>query len=189
MVQHSHPYMITGKTIALTRQTFAGKVMSLPFNMLCRFVIVFLPRNAGDIRVVGSIPRSGRSPGKGHGYPLQFSCLENPIDRGIWQATVHRFTKIWTWLKRFHIIGIKNQINPQPKRAPHSILFSVFLGVLGLLTLSNRIHTPAMSFSAATVKSYFIFNKYGKVLQSKQGSISWEHNCLQARLVKLCESY
>ena len=45
MVQFSHPYMITGKTIALTRQTFVGKVMSLHFNMLSRLVIAFLPRN------------------------------------------------------------------------------------------------------------------------------------------------
>ena len=45
MVQHSHPYMTTGKTIALTRQTFVGKVMSLLFNMLSRLVITFLPRS------------------------------------------------------------------------------------------------------------------------------------------------
>ena len=45
MVQLSHPYMTTGKTIALTIQTFVGKVMSLIFNMLCRFVIAFLPRS------------------------------------------------------------------------------------------------------------------------------------------------
>ena len=45
MVQHSHPYMTTGKTIALTTQTFVGKVMTLLFNMLSRFVIAFLPRS------------------------------------------------------------------------------------------------------------------------------------------------
>jgi len=45
MVQLSHPYMTTGKTIALTRQTFVGKVMSLLFNMLSRFVIAFLSKN------------------------------------------------------------------------------------------------------------------------------------------------
>ena len=45
IVQLSHPYMTTGKTIALTRQTFVGKVMSLLFNMLCRLVITFLPRS------------------------------------------------------------------------------------------------------------------------------------------------
>ena len=47
LVQLSHPYMTTGKTIALTRQTFVGKVMSLLFNMLSRLVIDFLPRNKG----------------------------------------------------------------------------------------------------------------------------------------------
>ena len=45
MVQHSHPYMTTGKTIALTRRTFVSKVMSLLFNMLSKFSIAFLPRN------------------------------------------------------------------------------------------------------------------------------------------------
>ena len=45
IVQHSHPYMTAGKTIALTRWTFVGKVMSLLFNMLCRLVITFLPRS------------------------------------------------------------------------------------------------------------------------------------------------
>ena len=42
--------------------------------------------NAGDIRDAGSIPRSGRSPGEGNSNPLQYSCLENPMDRGTWQA-------------------------------------------------------------------------------------------------------
>ena len=47
-----------------------------------------LPANAGDVRDVGSIPGWGRSPGGGHGNPLQYSCLENPMDRGILQAIV-----------------------------------------------------------------------------------------------------
>ena len=58
------------------------------------------PANAGDIRDVGSIPESGRSPEGGHGNPLQYSCLENPMDRGTWWATVHRVTKSQTQLKR-----------------------------------------------------------------------------------------
>ena len=45
--------------------------------------------NAGDIRDMGSIPGLGRSPGGRHGNPLQCSCLENPMDRGAWQASVH----------------------------------------------------------------------------------------------------
>ena len=47
-----------------------------------------LPANAGDARGAGSIPGLGRSPGEGNGNPLQFSCLENPMDRGAWWATV-----------------------------------------------------------------------------------------------------
>ena len=49
--------------------------------------------NAGDL---GSIPGLGRSPGEGNGNPLQYWCLENPMDRGAWQATVHGVTKSWT---------------------------------------------------------------------------------------------
>ena len=62
-------------------------------------VVKNLPANTGDIRDAGSIPRSGRSPGGGHGNPLQYSCLENHIDRGAWQATVHRVAKNQTRLK------------------------------------------------------------------------------------------
>ena len=47
------------------------------------------PANAGDARDAGSIPRSGGSPGVGHGNPLQYSCPENSMDRGAWQATIH----------------------------------------------------------------------------------------------------
>ena len=54
------------------------------------------PANAGDIRDVGLVPELGRSPGGGHGNLLQYSCLENPMDRGAWQAIVHGVTKNWT---------------------------------------------------------------------------------------------
>ena len=53
--------------------------------------------NAGDL---GSIPGLGRSPGEGHGNPLQYSCLENPMDREAWKATVNRTAQSWTWLKQ-----------------------------------------------------------------------------------------
>ena len=54
--------------------------------------------NAGD---PGLIPVLGRSPGEGNGTPLQYSCLENPMDRGAWQATVHVVAKSWTRLSDF----------------------------------------------------------------------------------------
>ena len=51
------------------------------------------PANAGDLRDSGLTPGLGRSPGGGHGNPLQYSCMENPKDRGAWWATVHGVTK------------------------------------------------------------------------------------------------
>ena len=59
-----------------------------------------LPVNAGDIRDMVSIPELGRSPAGGHGSPFQYSCLENLMDRGVWQATVHRVTRSRTRLKQ-----------------------------------------------------------------------------------------
>ena len=61
-------------------------------------VVKNLPANAGDIRNTASIPGSGRSPAEGHGNPLQYSCLENPKDRGAWWAIAHGVTKSWTRL-------------------------------------------------------------------------------------------
>jgi len=61
-------------------------------------VIKNLPANTGDTRDEGSIPGSGRSPGEENGNPLQYSCLENPMDRIAWWATVHRVTKSRTRL-------------------------------------------------------------------------------------------
>ena len=59
------------------------------------------PANAGDTDL-SSTPGSGRPPGGGLGNPFLYSCLENPMDRGDWQATVHRVSKSQTWLKRQH---------------------------------------------------------------------------------------
>ena len=55
--------------------------------------------NAGDMRGLGSVPGWGRSPGGGHGNPLQCPGLENPMDRGAWQAACHGVTKNWPQLK------------------------------------------------------------------------------------------
>ena len=55
--------------------------------------------SAGDAGDMGLIPGLGRSPGGGHGNSPQYSCLENPVDRGVWQATVHRVAQSWTGLK------------------------------------------------------------------------------------------
>ena len=73
--------------------------------------------NAGDSDL---IPRSGWSPGGGHGTPLQYSCLENSMDRGAWWATFHRVTKRQTWLSDQHNKDkyskyMKNSYNPKAK--------------------------------------------------------------------------
>ena len=61
-------------------------------------VVTNLSAKAGDPRDAGLFPGSGRSPRVGKGNPLQYSCLENPMDRGAWWATVHRAAKSWTQL-------------------------------------------------------------------------------------------
>jgi len=65
------------------------------------------PANAGDIRVADLIPESGRSTGGGHSNPVQYSCLENPMDRGAWWTMVHGVTKRRTQLKQLSMHPLK----------------------------------------------------------------------------------
>ena len=60
------------------------------------------PANTGDVRDESLIPGTGRSPGEGNGNPLQYFCLENPMDRRAWRDMVHRVAKSWAQLKRRH---------------------------------------------------------------------------------------
>ena len=62
--------------------------------------------SASEVREAGSISGSGRSLGGGHGIPLQYFCLENPMDRGAWGVTVHRVTKSQTQLKRVRMYSL-----------------------------------------------------------------------------------
>ena len=84
---------------------FSGWLPSLFYSLVLvrafqvALVVKNLPANAGDLRDEGSIPGLGRSPGEGHGNPIQYSCLENPMDRIVWWAMVHRVAKSWTELK------------------------------------------------------------------------------------------
>ena len=84
VVQLSYTYVTTGKTIALTRWTFVGKVMYLLFNILSRFGDSDGKASAYNAGDPGSIPGLGRSPGERNGNPLQYSCLENPMDGRAW---------------------------------------------------------------------------------------------------------
>ena len=62
-------------------------------------LVVKNPANAADVTEAGSIPGLGRSPGGGNGNPLQYSCVENPMDRGAWWATVHGTAESQTQLR------------------------------------------------------------------------------------------
>ena len=91
--------------ICLTARLFQKNRSSLYYHQICQawasqlaLVVKNLPVNAGDIRDVGTMPGSGRSPEGGYGNELQYSCLENPMDRRAWRATVHRVAKSRTRL-------------------------------------------------------------------------------------------
>ena len=79
------------------------------------------PANTGDVRDLDLTPGSGRSPGGGHGNPLQYSCLENPMDRRAWWATVHGVAKSWTWLTRLSTHACMHA--PEPK---HLTIIEIF---------------------------------------------------------------
>ena len=86
-----------------------------------------LPANAGGKRDAGSIPRLGRFPVGENGNPLQYSYLENPMDRGAWLATVQRVTKNQTWLKQLSTqmdqeIVILSEVSQTEKGEYHMIL-------------------------------------------------------------------
>ena len=102
MVQLSLLYMNPGKSRASTIQIFVGKVMSLLFNVNFHDSSVDKESayNTGDL---GSIPVLGRSPEEGNGNALQYSCLENPMDRGAWWATVQGVVKSQTQLSDKHL--------------------------------------------------------------------------------------
>ena len=75
------------------RRLQGGLPPACPWSFPSGAVVKNPPAHAGDVRDAGSIPRSGRSPGEGNGSPLQYSCLENPLDRGAWRAAGHGVTE------------------------------------------------------------------------------------------------
>ena len=92
-----------------------------------------LSANAGDTRGEGLIPGSGRSPGGENSNPLQYSCLENPMDKGTWCAAVHGITKSWTQLSTAHThththTGARAKVN---ELSPFSLLVGVEIKNLG----------------------------------------------------------
>ena len=96
------------------------KVQLFAYNLASQVAQGVKNAPAGNTRDMGSIPGSGKSSGVGNGNPLQYFCLENPIDRGAWWATVHGVTESWTQLKQLsmqtpevsdnNVMGTKEEI-------------------------------------------------------------------------------
>ena len=94
------------------QQLFILKLAKLLFKLFILYggMVKKLPDNEGDIRDRGLIPGSGRSPGGGHGNPLEYSCLENPMDRGVWWATGHGVAKSWTQTEQLKHASTHSQL-------------------------------------------------------------------------------
>ena len=105
--------------------------------------------NAGGM---GSVPGLGRSSGGGNGNPLQYSCLENSMDKGAWQATVHRVTKSQTWLKRLskHAYMMHSDI----LCFIYSIILYSFLLKYSQFTISCSCRCTAQSFNFTHTHTY-----------------------------------
>jgi len=101
-------------------------------------VVKNLPANAGDVRDKGSIPGLGRSPGEGNGYPLQYCCLENPMDRGAWRATVYRVAQSHTRLKQ---LSTHTRHRLRVKYHKTALLFSCKQRVLSFPTFLSNLAT------------------------------------------------
>ena len=100
------------------------------------------PANAGNLRDMGLIPRSGSSRGGGNGNPLQYSCLENLVDRGAWWATVHGVAKSWTRLRLLSMHARTSVLfsieSPEPRTVPgtskHTTFFKWLLFIVIFFT-------------------------------------------------------
>ena len=111
-----------------------------PWASQVALVVKNPPANEGDVRDVGSVPGLQRSPGGGHGNPLQYSYLEDPIDRGVWWAIVHGVAKIWTRLKRM-------TTQRQPRRVfSVLLLFPQLQGNLGTCVFIMESHSMLLYF-------------------------------------------
>ena len=97
------------------------------FGQFCPVLLLFSGERVYQLLYyfgeLGLIPELGRSPGKGNGNPLQYSCLENSMDRGAWRAAVHGVSKSWSWLCDFFFFNYFIAQNYPPSNTP---LFSLF---------------------------------------------------------------
>ena len=126
--------------------------------------------NEGDVRDAGSIPGWGRSPGGGHGNPLQYSCLENPMDRGAWQATVHKVAQSWTqhtcMHTHRHIFG-----------SLVLCMSGVVLSLTLILVLGSSVPFSTVSLQKKKKKSPPLLNNFIRLYLSSDQSLWWWYFC------------
>ena len=106
-----------------------------------------------DVRAAGSIPELGRSPGEGNGNPLQYSCLENPMDKGAWQAIVHRVTQSWTWPSYL--------AHPQVEQTARQ------------RSWGRRVEASWRNSDEATVGRQWVTAEWEEVVRAVTGILSW----------------
>ena len=102
------------------------------------------PANAGGTRDVGSVPALGRSPGEGHGNPLQYSCLENPMDRGAWWVTIHGVEKSRAQMKQFSIVACVSSAKKMPTDSSRTLVEKKKLNLLSVQFSSVAQSCPTL---------------------------------------------
>ena len=105
-------------------------------------VVTYPPAKAGDTKDSGSIPGWQRSPEGGHGNPLQYSCLENPMDRGAWQTRVHRIAKSrtrLTWLSTYAQDSNKTQMLELSDKGLTVAMMEMPKGFIGKMDICEQI--------------------------------------------------
>ena len=150
-----------------TVSTWASQVM---------LVVKKLPAKAGDMRDMGLIPRLERSPGGGHGNPLQCSCLENPRDREAWWATVHGVEKSWTGLSNLacmHTLVTRRHYSKGKQYAQRSLLFTYKMQVIiptdHMSTSGPQAQPLRISGAAERVKTVLEFKFSIHILVTSNG--------------------
>ena len=122
------------------------------------------PANAGDKRDMGSIPKSGRFPGEGNGNPLQYSCLENPVDRGAWRATVYRVAKSQTRLK-------DTSLPDAPPHQNYSLFLPTSISILKSQVCTFQDAKISVSFVGSQEINQFCRQARNKSMQSCKSRI------------------
>ena len=159
------------KTYSLSNFQISGPVLTT-MGFPSGSVVKNLPANAGDTVL---IPKSGRSPGKGNGPPLQYSCLRNPVDRGAWWASVHGVAKSWTQLNTHAMWRIINCSHHVVNHIPKTDFFQTTS--LYLLTPPNVIFQSPCFLRTMDAKEVLLWGCKEKLETILRGNGAAEIGC------------